>query len=309
MAINTRSTLPALLVEGIKKNFGVGMNRFPSLIPQVFDMETSDKQVEIYQEIGGFTRHSEKPEGQNAQLDTMAQGPETTIVNRAYSLAYQISHEAISDNLYRDILRKATSLGSSAMETKEAITFDRLNTAFSVAAADLIADGKPLCAIDHPLLKAPIDGPATNSNRPTVGSSLSEASLITDMDNIASFKDPAGLKIMVKAESLVVPQELDVRAQKLLQTDLQVGSDFNDINVFARGRGRLPGGHITSQFLVDSDAYFIRTSSPGLVYQDREATRLMDDNEIRSMVNEVVSYMRFGVGAYDHRSIYGNPGV
>ena len=308
MAINTRSTLPALLVEGIKKNFGVGIAGFPSAVDTVFDMETSNKQIEIYQELGGFGRHKEKDEGSLSQLDVMAQGPETSIRNIAYALSYQITHEAIQDNLYKDILRKATSLGKSAAETKEAITFDRLNTAFSGAAADLIADGKALCATDHPLLKAPSEGAATNSNRPTTGSSLSEASLVTDMNNIAAFKDPAGLKIFVQGMQLVVPQALDVDAQKLLQTDLTVGSANNDINPFGRNRGRIPKGHITVQFLTDNDSYFIRTSMPGLVHQSREAIRIMEDLLQRQMVNEVVSYMRFGVGAYDHRSIYGNPG-
>ena len=308
MSIITTSSTPNLLVAGIKKSFGVGMEGYKSNIEKVFDIETSAKEAEFYQEEGGLGRHKLKAEMAQAQLDSIVEGPQTTIRNLAYALSYQISHEAEEDNLYPQILRKALMLGKSAMETKEAVAFDRLNTAFSNAAADLLANGQPMCSTSQPLLKSPESGSATDANRPTTAADLSEESLTIDMNNIAGFRDPAGLKTYVSGELLIVPQALDVTATKLLYSTLESESANNAVNVFGRGMGRIPQGHVVSQFLTDEDAYFIRTNQEGLVFQKRQEPTIKEDMLLRQYAKEILSYMRFAVGCYNYRSIYGNPG-
>jgi len=306
MTVNKREVTPSLLLEGIKENFGVSYDQYDKQYLKFFDQETSTKDVEKYQEIGGFGLHQKKNEAQDTSLDQYNEGHATYIENIAYALGYQISHEAVADNLYPKILSKALDLGVSAAQTVETIVTDRLNTAFSEEKEDLLANGQPMCSVNQPL-----SGTSNQiiQNRPNIGASLSEASLIIDMNNIAKFKDPKGKKIFVRAEMLIVPQGKDVVAQKLLDTNLQVGSNNNDINPFGRSRGRLPKGYVISQFLTNDNAYFIRTNVRGLVFQKREMpAKIMDDLVIRSMVKEVISYMRFGVGCYDFRSIYGNPG-
>ena len=301
----TRSNLPNLLVEGIKDFYGTGYANMPPVWKKFTDVKTSNKDREVYQEFAGVGLHVIKPEGTVSAEDSIGQGPETSIKNIAYALRLRITHEAIQDNLYKRILDEAKSMGESAAQTKETVVTDRLNTGFSTAAADLLADGEALFSTAHPLFA----GSGTNANTPTVGASLSEASLTTAINNIAGFRDPRNKKIFVKGETLIVPQKLDVTAQKLLETELTVGSDNNDINPFGRNRGRLPGGFITSQFLTSETAWFIRTNIPGYIYQTREEPRMMEDVTISSMVNEMVSFQRFGVDVSDFRSLYGDPGV
>ena len=302
--INTRSTLPVLVSKKIIKDFLSTYDQWPSLINRVFDVVNSGGSFEFYQELGGFKKHQEKGEGVVSAQDTMVQGPETKINNIAYALSYEISHELIADNSYGKILSNVTSLAESAAETREILAFNVLNKGF----VDLIADGQTLFSTAHPLLKPGSNGEITNANRPVVGSSLSEASLTIDIDNIAAFLEPGGLKQMAKAMTLVNPQSLDVTATKLLNSELEVNSSNNAINVFARNRGMLPGNHVTSQFLTDQDTYFLRTNIKGLTFQERETRRVMMDNLNRQMVQEVVSYFRVGQGVDNHRSIYANPG-
>lgn len=303
MAIQ-RSTIPSLLTEDQKKIFGDAYEQYPKAYKEFFDAETSDSEVELYREVGGLGLHVTKPEGSNITLDVPNEGPQTIIENIAYALGYRITHEMIADGKYKKALNNALDLGVSAGQTEETIAVNRLNTAFSTAAADLLANGQALCSTAQPLSGSG----DTVQNRPTTGASLSEAALITDMNNIASLKDPRGKKIMVKGEMLIVPQAKDVQAQKLIHQELQVGSAQNDMNPFGRSRGRLPKGYVVSQFITNNNYYFIRTSVRGLVFQSREKARIMEDLLQRSMQKEVVSYMRFGVGCYDFRSIYGNPG-
>lgn len=306
MANITRSTMPSQLLEGIKENFGVGYRDAELHFDKFFDVITSIKEVERYQEIGGFGLHQEKPEGVNTALDTTNEGPTTFIENLSFALGYQITHEAMEDNLYQQILNNALDLGVSARQTKETVVLDRLNTGFSVAAADLLANGEALFSTTQPLSGT---GGETSQNRPTVPASLSEASLTVDTQNISKFKDPAGKRIGAKAMMLFVPVEKQVIAQKLMQTDLSVGTANNDLNPFKTGRGFFPNGFSWSVFLSDPNAYFIRTDIRGLVYQTREAPRIMEEVLIRAMVQQVISFQRFNVGAYDFRSVYGNPGA
>lgn len=303
----SRSNFPAELLEGIKRNFGVGYNEQEMYHMTFFDVETSRKEVERYQEMIPLGLHEVKPEGVNAVLDDVGEGPTTYIENIAYALAYQITHEALEDNLYPQILRQALDLGRSARETKETVVLDRLNSGFSTAPADLLANG-PLFSTAQPLSGT---GGETDQNRPTVPASLSEASLTIDVANIRKFRDPKGNRINVSPKMLFVPVELEVRAWKLLNTELSVGTANNDLNPMrvGSGIGFFNERPAASPFLTDPDAYFIRTNQDGLVYQTREEARVMEDVKERAMVQEVISYQRFGVGAYDYRSVYGNPGA
>lgn len=304
----TRSNFPSQLLEGIKINHGIGYSRAKMHHKEFFDTETSRKEEDRYQEMIPLGRHQVKLEGVNSALGEVGQGVTTRIVNVAYSLAYQITHEALEDNLYPKILSQALDLGKSAAETKEIIVLDRLNTGFSTAAADLLANGQPLFSTTQPLAGT---GGLTNQNRPTIAADLSEAALTIDVANIRKFQDPAGNRIDVMPKMLFVPVEIEVTAWKLLNTELTVGTMNNDLNPMRSGSsiGFFSQNVMASPYLNDPNAYFIRTDQKGLVYQTREEARVMEDVKERSMVQEVISYQRFGVGAYDWRSVYGNPGA
>ncbi len=302
----TRSTLPALVSKTIYKNFTSSFDEYPTVIPQVCDVASSDGAFELYQEIGGFRTLVEKNEGAPTVSDSPVQGPETKINNIAYALSYTVTYETLSDCDYSKILNQALEMGSSAAQTREIVAANILNEGFSSYST---ADGETLFSTIHPLLKPGNDGQSTFANRPTIGSSLSEASLTIDMDNIAEIREPGGLKQYVNAESIIVPQQLNVRCTKILNSELEVDSSNNAINVFARNRGMLPKGQITWQYLTDPDAYFIRTSVPGYRFQEREPRRLREDMMNKEMAQQVVAYMRFGVGVDNARSLYGNPGA
>ena len=304
----TRSTHPAFQLEGLKEIFGASYAKYEDKYKKIFDLVDSTKEVEQYQEVGGFGLHTKKAEGQIATLDTTNEGPKTYIENVAYSLRYLISHEAIEDNQYPRIYQDLQDLGTSAGRTMEVVAIDRLNTGFSTDTANLLADGSALFATDHALSGSG----GTGANTPSSAADLTKASLTTAVNDIASFVDPRGLKIQATPELLIVPQALAITAQELLFSELTVGSSNNEINVFGRqaaGGQMFRGGFIVSNDISDSDAFFIRTSVRGLIFQTRQAPIIKDDYVVKSMQKECVSYMRFGVGCYDWRSIYGNPGA
>lgn len=304
MALTTTSTLPAFLRAGIDESFGLEYGRYSKEYLKFFDQVKSTQAYEVYREIGGLGLHTIKEEGAPSAFDAPVQGAELLLHNKSYSLGYSITHEAMEDYQYQEVLNKAKELGLSAAQTVETVVIDRLNTAFSTASADILANGQAMCSATQPIIKTG----ATISNLGSAGD-LAESTLTTALNEIAAFQDPSGKKIKVTAEMLIVPQATDIIAQKLLKSTLEVSGNNNDINPFGRENGRIPKGYIVSQFITDSNAWFVRTSSSGLVYQEREMpARQMEDFKARTMDKDVISFMRFAVGCFDFRSIYGNPG-
>ena len=304
MSNTTRSSVANLLVEGIKLNFGTGYDRYDKTFLKIFDYVKSEKETEQYQELAGFGVHTEKQEGATASLEAISQSYKTYIENKAYAKRYNVSHELLSDNRYPQALQEALDLGFSAANTMEVVAIDRLNTAFSTDSADVLADGVAMCSASHPSV-----GGGTQSNLAGTAAALSETSLTAAITGIAGFEDPRGNKIQAKGRLLIVPKDTDVTAQKLLFSTLTVGSANNDLNPFGRTNGRIPDGYVSVPNMTDTNAFFIRTNVRGLVFQEREKPRIMEDFKNAQMTKEMVSYLRFGVNCYDFRSIYGNAGA
>ena len=102
----------------------------------------------------------------------------------------------------------------------------------------------------------------------------------------------------------------DVAFQKLLFSTVSLQSTGGDqLNPFDRQGGRLPKGYKVSSYLSSPDAFFAITDAPGGVYQAREDMRLMEDTNKNNLNMTILSYFRCKVGVYDHRWIYGDPGV
>lgn len=297
----TTSTFPALLVEQLRLTFGLEYEEYPTEFEAFYDMEKSNKAFEFYQEVGGLQLFKVKPQGQNINFDTPGQGFLTTLTNVSYGNGFAVTHEMEEDDLYNVINKLPKDLAMSARQTKEIFAQNVLNDGFTTLTVG--ADGVCLFNVSHPTIDAGV-----YKNRPTLGSSLSETSLNTDCVNISNLINARGRKIMVVGKLLVIPRELENTAKKLLISTHEAATANNAINPFARQGGLLPKGYKTCHFLTNPAAYFIRTSCDGLVYQNREDIRFMEDVEKRQLVKIFTAFYRAAWGWYDPRSIYGNPG-
>ena len=91
-------------------------------------------------------------------------------------------------------------------------------------------------------------------------SDLNETSLEQALIDIAGFKDERGLKIAVRGMKLIIPKELQFTAERVLNSNLRVGTSDNDPNAI-KNMGMLPEGAVVNHFLTDTDAFFIKISS------------------------------------------------
>jgi len=158
-------------------------------------------------------------------------------------------------------------------------------------------------ATDHPTLEG------NQSNELTVAADFSEASLEDLLIQMHNAKNSRGLRIAVKARKLIIPPNLVFEAQRVLKSELRVGTAENDINA-VRSMGLLPEGFVVNHYLTDTDAWFVKSDvQNGLMWFDRIAVELSNDNDFDTMNAKAKAYMRFTAGWTDWRGLWGSPGI
>jgi hypothetical protein len=187
--------------------------------------------------------------------------------------------------------------------TKQVKAASVLNTAFT-AGATAGGDGVALCATDHPLTNG-----GTFANEPTTAADLNETSLEDALISIAGFVDERGLKVALRGTKLVIPRQLQFVAERLMVSNLRVGTADNDTNAI-RSMGMLPNGYAVNDFLTDPDAFFVMTDAPrGFVHFERSAlsTNMEADFDTGNM--RFKARERYSFGFSDPRAVFGSPGA
>ena len=264
MAIN-RSQIRDLLLPGLADVEGK-YPQIPTQYTQVFSRATSKMAIERAAQMRYTGLAQLKSEGAATVFDN-ASG-ERFVYNATMNgigLGFAITRESLDDNLYKEQFGpNSMGLAESFAQTKEIIHASVLNTATTYDST-IGGDGVSLCSTAHP-----IDG-STFANRPSVDQDLNEASLESALNTIRTFPDQAGLKTFSRGKKLVVPIALQWTAERLLRTELRVGTANNDVNAIV-SQGALPEGYIVMDFLTSNFAWFVTTNVKGLISYD-EALR------------------------------------
>ena len=165
-------------------------------------------------------------------------------------------------------------------------------------------DGVALCDASHPLTSG-----GTFANEPGTAADLNETSLEDALISIAGFVDERGLKVALRGMKLILPRQLQFVAERLMVSNLRVGTADNDTNAL-RSMGMLPQGYAVNDFLTDPDAFFIMTDAPrGMIHFERTAlsTNMEADFDTGNM--RYKARERYSFGFSDPRCIFGSPGA
>ena len=301
MAITTGAH-PKALWPGVKAFFGKEYAEKPMQCTMVFEKQSSDKAYEERVEETGFGLAPVKAEGVGVSYDTDAQGYISRMTNVTYALGAIVTLEAIQDNQYEDVAkRKAKKLARSMRQTKENVGANVLNRGFTAAFAG--GDGVELFSTVHPTVNG------TQSNELAVPADLSEAAIEDALTLIRQMTDSRGLRIQAKGQKLVLPPALEFEGTRILSSVNQSGTANNDINAM-KALGMLPGGIVMFDYLTDPDAWFITTDVPeGLIYQDRMAVKLEQDNDFDTSNARMKAMARFAFGWADWRGVVASEGA
>lgn len=305
MAINT-GAIANLLRPGLAAVFG-DYPRYPSQWSEIFDVYQSDKAVEIEVEMRMLGLAAIRPEGAQTQMDdAMGQRVITNYVHKYVALGFQITRQAIMDNLYKTRFpMMAKALRDSMAQTKEILGASILNNGFN--AAFPIGDGQPLFSVNHP-----IDG-GVFANTSAVAADLNEASLEQGIIGIQQFRNQANLIVQTKPKKLVVGPQNQFVADRLLGSAFRINTPNNDISA-VYNLSAVPEGYRVNQFITQINnplvnTWFLLTDAPdGFKCYQREAletdvyTEFSTDNLLAKAVE------RYSFGVSNPRAAWGNHG-
>lgn len=300
MTINTGS-IGLALWPGMQAWWGIAYKEYPEQYKDLFETRQSTKNREELASYVGAGLFSVKPEGQPIDFDTMRQGFRTRVTHVTYALGFPITHEAIADNLYKELAEFNTkALARSARLTKEtvaALTYDR---AFSNSYT--FGDGKQLLATDHPNVSG-----GTYSNKLSTDADFSQAAVEQALINIDSYTDDRGLQMQIMAKKLIVPKELRFEVKRILNSPLQSNTAENAINVV---RDVFSDGWAVNNYLTDTDAWFIRTDVPnGMIHFEREADTFDQDKDFTTRNLRYIGMGRYSFTVGDPKSLFGSQGA
>jgi hypothetical protein len=301
MAIS-RAQLAKELEPGLNALFGMEYDRYEGQHAEIYTTESSDRAFEEEVMLSGFGAAPTKAEGSNISYDDANEAYTARYNHETLALAFSITEEAIEDNLYDRLGSRYTkALARSMAHSKQVKAAAVLNNAFT-AGASAGGDGVALCASNHPLTNG---GTLDNVS----AADLNETSLEDALINIAGFVDERGLKVALRGVKMIIPRQLQFVAQRILNTELRVGTSDNDTNAI-RSMGMLPGGYAVNDFLTDPDAFYVLTDAPrGFIHFERTplSTNMEADFDTGNM--RFKARERYSFGFSDPRCVFGSPGV
>jgi len=301
MAIS-RAQLVKELEPGLNALFGLEYKNYENQHTQIYSIESSDRAFEEEVMESGFGEAPVKSEGSGVSYDQAQEVYTARYTHETIALAFSLTEEAVEDNLYDRLgARYTRALARSMAQTKQIKAAAILNGAFTTSIG---GDGVVLCSTSHPTLSGP-----NLSNTLATPADLSETSLEQSLIDIAAFTDERGLKIAVQGLKLIIPKELQFTADRIMKSTLRVGTADNDINAI-RNMGMVPQGYTVNNFLIDPDAYFIKTDAPnGMKMFTRVSMKTgfegdFDTGNVRYKARE-----RYSFGFSDPRGMFGSPGA
>ena len=299
MAIN-RAQLAKELEPGLNALFGMEYSRYENEHAEIFDQESSDRAFEEEVMLMGFGEAGVKQEGAAVQFDTATESFTARYTHETVALAFSLTEEAVEDNLYDTLSARYTrSLARSMAYTKQVKATNVLNNAFATAGGD----GVSLVNTAHPTALG-----GNFSNKSATNADLNETALEQAMIDIAGFIDERGLKIAMQGRKLIIPVNTQFVADRVLNSTLRVGTADNDINAM-RNMGMLPDGYVVNHYLLDTDAFFIKTDAPnGFKHFVRAPLTTGMEGDFDTGNMRYKARERYSFGFSDPRCVYGSEG-
>ena len=302
MAIS-RAQLAKELEPGLNALFGLEYQRYEQEHAEIYDTENSERAFEEEVMLSGFGSAPVKSEGAAVAFDDANEAFTARYNHETIALAFSITEEAIEDNLYDRLSSRYTkALARSMANTKQVKAASVLNNAFDTTVTG--GDGVSLCNASHPLTNG-----STFRNQPSTAADLNETSLENALIDISGFVDERGLRVSVRGTKLIIPSNLQFIADRILESTLRPGTADNDINA-VRNMGMLPEGYVVNHYLLDTDAFFIKTDAPrGFLHFERMpmSTKMEGDFDTGNM--RFKARERYSFGFSDPRCVYGSQGA
>lgn len=294
-----RSNFGDLLEPGFREIFDDRYDEIPQIFPEIFNVESSDKQDEKDSAVSGFGYWLETDEGGQVNYEDPVQMYDVTYTHKKYTKGFKISEEMYEDDLYRVMNRKPGQLAVAARRTAEYYAASVFNNAYSTSYTG--GDSVPLCSTVHPRS----DGGSTQSNASSTGITLGEDNLNTGLLALEGQLDDKGMKIAAEATHIVVPRDLKKKAEILVGSSGRPETADNDLNYY-KGLGLKV---VSWHYLTSSTAWFLLDKRLHLLtWFWRVKAEFKQDNAFDTGMALYKGRMRFSKGWSDWRGVWGSKG-
>lgn len=305
---SVRPQWPDILDPTFREIYGDELKAIPNIGETIFNVDTSEKNLEKDSSASGLSKLVRRTEGQAITYEDEVQGYDVTYTHVEDSLGTSVSNVLWEDDQFNVIKRKPSNLARAKMRTQEQMLADVFNYSFTAGGGGLASftsgDALALFSASH----TREDGGAVQSNYTTAD--LNENSLENGQVAMRQTLDHKGQLYSTKADTLVVAPALEKEARILLNSTQRVGTANNDINPY-QGALKLvvwdylssaAGGSDTAWFLLDSSLHqlnFFKRSDRGLEGPEWD----FDTKTAKWSVD-----IRWSVGFSSWRGIYGSKG-
>jgi len=292
-----RANFGDLLEPGLRKIFDDRYDEIPAVFSSIFHVNNSSVDVERDSAVTGFSLLEQTAEGGAIQYEDSVQMYDVSYVHLKYTKGFKVSEELVEDDRYNIINKKPAALARATRRTAEYLAASVFNNAFSSGTG---GDGKYLCSYIHPRA----DGGTAQSNANTSGITLTETNLNTGLLAMRGQLDDKGMKIGVKADTLLVSPTLHKLAVELTGSSLKAGSADNDVNYY-KGMLKIIDwdwiSSTTAWFLIDSSVHQVN-------WFWRVRPEFKKDNSFDTGMALFKTRMRCSRGFSDWRGIWGSQG-
>lgn len=261
--------------------------------PEGINIRDSVRAYEETTGLTGFGQFSQKSEGATVDYDTILQTYDKRFTHLTFAKGYQISMEAMDDDLDGYISNAAPALARAARVSIETYIWNLYNLGF---ATETTPDGMYVFDTDHPLV-----GGGVYDN--LITGDLSQANLESAVNLFDGMLDDRSLPIEASPTKLIIPKELRWVAFEILKSQLRSDTALNTVNAL----NQISFSVVMSKYLTSSTKYFV-TSEPSqhrmLTYWRQEPvsdhTLDFDTGNMKSKTT-----YRLSRGASDWRNVVG----
>jgi hypothetical protein len=297
---------PRFILPIIRREWFLRMTSIIAPVSQFYGVEGSQSAEEYAQGIGDFglvpEYNSSTAEGQPGSISYDNFNPlwEKTFVHKEYALGVAIERKLWDDGRTGTIRQRGRTLGNAFGTTIAVQQASIFNNAFS--SSYLGADGKPLCATDHPV--RPGDLASVGSNKQSLA--LDYANVVSAIQAGKRYKDDRGNPMPRIFNRLVVPIELEAKAYEVTNAINKPGTADNDANFLgSQGLQTVVDPYLTSAknwFMVDP------LNAPDHLkwYWRVRPETTVDPSSDYNLVARYRGYYRASFGWDDYRWIFGS---
>lgn len=299
------SEWPRFVLPIVRKEWYQKLAAVVSPVESLYGDSTSNSSVEYSQGIGDmglvpeYNSATAEGAGDGIQYGSFNKLYETTFTHKEYAKGIAIERKLMDDAQLGLIARRAQSLGNAYGST---IATHR-SSIFVNAFTTLGADGKALCATDHPT--SPSDSTAV-SNKGTTA--LSYAGIVATQNAGFAMKADDGTPMPIIYDTLVVPGALQATALEVTKGSFVPGqADLTASALYFQGQGLKI---IVDPYLTSAVDWFMVSSAQAkmhLLWFWRVRPEIaLDPSSDFNLVAKYRAYMRYSFGWDDFRFIYGH---